>query len=114
MVPATEGDGKHLIFVRPAATPKHSHLDPKNCTTNRVGMEHRAETFGMRFSAPIANGLGACKPNRCSVWAADQSLSENIGGLRSLRAFADPPPKPPNVRALSPYAYQKASSLVLA
>ena len=48
------------------------------------------------------------------VWAAEQSLSENIDGLRSLRAFAAPPSKPPNVRALSPYAYQKASSLVLA
>jgi hypothetical protein len=48
------------------------------------------------------------------VWAAEQSLSETIDGLRPLRAFAAPPSKPPNVRALSPYAYQKASSLVLA
>src|SRR4051812_16329029 len=47
-----------------------------------------AETFGMKFSAPIANGLRTCKPNRCSVWAADQSLSENIAGLKPLRAFA--------------------------
>ena len=48
------------------------------------------------------------------VWAAEQSLSENSDGLRSLRAFAAPPSKPPNVRSLSPYAYQKASSLVRA
>ena len=44
-------NGKHVISVMPAATPKAGSFGGKNYTTNPVGMTHCAETPSERISA---------------------------------------------------------------